>query len=202
MLALGPERINHFAHQVEIHYNTNGTQWPARGPDIWRHFKTVEVAFSIDDLGARFEYQRTNADWAVVLDTITSFQYLRDHMPNLRLQCCSTVNIFNVRYIDQLANWIAMQSFDFVYWNIMHDAWYFSIAALSATAKQAIAKHLNSAQTGYRKDFGGIVDFMMQGQSTDGVETCQQILKLDRRRDQNLAIVAPELAKLLNYVKA
>ena len=58
------------------------------------------------------------------------------------------------------------------------------------------------AQSGYKQDFEGIVDFMMQGQSTDGAETCQQILKLDRWRDQNLATVAPELAKLLNYVKA
>jgi MoaA/NifB/PqqE/SkfB family radical SAM enzyme len=51
------------AHQVEIHYNTNGTHFPERGPDIWRHFKTVEIAFSVDDIGARFEYQRTNAAW-------------------------------------------------------------------------------------------------------------------------------------------
>jgi hypothetical protein len=42
---------------------------------------------------------------------------------------------------------------------------------------------------------------MMQGQSTDGVETCQQILKLDRWRDQNLADVAPELAGMLGYSK-
>ncbi len=44
------------AGQVEIHYNTNGTQYPARGEAIWRHFKTVEIAFSIDDVGKRFEY--------------------------------------------------------------------------------------------------------------------------------------------------
>ena len=68
------------AGQVEIHYNTNGTLWPKRGPEIWQHFKTVEVAFSIDDVGKRFDYQRTNADWAVVLDNITSFQYLQSQI--------------------------------------------------------------------------------------------------------------------------
>jgi hypothetical protein len=127
---------------------------------------------------------------------------MRQEHKNIQLQCCSTVNIFNVRYIDQLAHWISVQGFDFVYWNVMHDAPYFSIAALPDSAKQAISEHLSTAQTGYRKDFEGIVDFMMQGQSTDGVETRQQILKLDCWRDQNLADVAPELAKLLNYVKA
>jgi len=189
------------AHRVEIHYNTNGTQWPARGPDIWRHFRTVEVAFSIDDIGERFEYQRTNADWAVVLDTITSFQLLRDQLPNLRLQCCSTVNIFNVRYIDQLAHWIALQRFDFVYWNMMHDAWYFSIAMLPNSAKAVISEHLRTADVPvqYREEFDRITDFMNNGASTDGFMTVMKIRDLDRKRQQNLRTVAPELAAILNY---
>jgi len=189
------------AHQVEIHYNTNGTQWPERGPDIWRHFRTVEVAFSIDDIGPRFEYQRTNADWAVVLDTITSFQYLRDQLPNLRLQCCSTVNVFNVRYIDQLAQWIALQQFDFVYWNIMHDAWYFSIATLPDSVKTDLILHLESADVPpqYTQEFDRICDFMRQGASTDGFMTVMKIRDLDRKRQQDLRKVAPELADILNY---
>ena len=190
------------AHQVEIHYNTNGTQWPADAEHIWKHFKTVEIAFSIDDLCERFEYQRTGAKWTDVQQNIELFRQLRRRYPNIQLQCCSTVNIFNVRYIDQLAHWISVQGFDFVYWNIMHDSWYFSISALPDTAKQVIADHLNNALTGYRKDFEGIVDFMMRGESTDGVEILKQIQKLDQRREQNLADVAPELAELLHYVKA
>ena len=190
------------AHQVEIHYNTNGTQWPANAEHIWRHFKTVEIAFSIDDLCERFEYQRTGAVWTDVQRNLNLFRDLKKRYQNIQLQCCSTVNIFNVRYIDQLAHWISVQGFDFVYWNIMHDAWYFSIAALPDTAKQAIADHLNNVLTGYKKDFTGIVDFMMRGTSTDGEEIRQQIQKLDQRREQDLATVAPELAELLNYVKA
>ena len=189
------------AHQVEIHYNTNGTQWPKRGPDIWRHFKTVEIAFSIDDIGERFEYQRTNADWAVVLDTITSFQYLRDQMPNIQLQCCSTVNVFNVRYIDQLAWWISLQKFDFVYWNIMHDAWYFSIATLPDTAKTAVTHHLkfNAAPAAYQRDINGVVDFMNGGASTDGFMTRMKIADLDRKRNQDFAAICPEMAQLIEY---
>jgi hypothetical protein len=187
------------AHQVEIHYNTNGTQWPADAEHIWKHFKTVEIAFSIDDLCERFEYQRTGAKWTDVQRNISLFRQLCQQYSNIQLQCCSTVNIFNVRYIDQLAHWISVQGFDFVYWNIMHDAWYFSIAALPDTAKQAIAKHLNSAQTGYKQDFAGIVDFMMQGQSTNGAETRKQIQNLDQRRNQNLKDVMPELAELIDY---
>jgi len=189
------------AHQVEIHYNTNGTQYPESAPEIWRHFKTVEIAFSIDDLGTRFEYQRTNAVWSEVEANIARFKTLRSEMPNIRLQCCSTVNVFNVRYIDQLAWWIAEQQFDFVYWNIMHDAWYFSIATLPDTVKQAIDSHLAAASipTKFIKDFQGIREFMNRGASTDGFMTKLKIRDLDRKRQQNLRTVAPEFAAIIDY---
>ena len=188
------------AHQVEIHYNTNGTQWP-NAEHIWKHFKTVEIAFSIDDLCERFEYQRSGASWADVQQNIKLFENLKKRHANVQLQCCSTVNIFNVRYIDQLAQWISVQGFDFVYWNIMQDPWHFSVAALPDTAKQAIADHLNTTliPAKYKEDFVGIVDFMMQGKSSDGQVTCQEIVKIDQWRDQNLATVAPELAELIGY---
>ena len=189
------------AHQVEIHYNTNGTHMPARAMDIWPHFKTVEVAFSIDDLGERFEYQRTNAKWAEVEDNIQQFKLLRDTMPNLQLQCCSTVNVFNVRYIDQLAHWIALQRFDFVYWNMMHDSWYFSIATLPDTAKASIAEHLRSADIPpeYCEEFDHIINFMLNGASTDGFMLRMKIADLDRKRNQNLREVESEFAALIDY---
>lgn len=191
------------AHQVEIHYNTNGTQWPERGPEIWKHFKTVEIAFSIDDLGARFEYQRSNAVWTEVEQNLTRFKLLRSQLTNIQLQCCSTVNIFNVRYIDQLSHWIVQQEFDFVYWNIMHDAWYFSIATLPDTAKSDLVAFLESADVPdqFREDFVGICEFMRKGASTDGFMTRMKIADLDRKRNQDFELVCPEMAMLLDYKK-
>jgi MoaA/NifB/PqqE/SkfB family radical SAM enzyme len=189
------------AHQVEIHYNTNGTQYPEQAIEIWRHFKTVEIAFSIDDLGSRFEYQRTNAVFAEVEQNLARFKLLREQYSNIRLQCCSTVNVFNVRYIDQLANWIAGQGFDFVYWNMMHDAWYFSIATLPESAKNDIILHLESANipSQWREEFDRICDFMRRGASTDGFMLRMKVRDLDRKRGQNLATVEPEFAALIDY---
>ena len=189
------------AHQVEIHYNTNGTQYPQDAIDIWKHFRTVEIAFSIDDLDQRFEYQRDNAQWANVERNIQLFKNLRAQHSNLRLQCCSTVNVFNVRYIDQLAWWIAGQEFDFVYWNMLHEAWYLSIASLPATAKQVIADHLGKAALPqqYREEFDRIIDFMQQGKPSDGSKLREEIAKLDQRRDQHITQVLPELAELIGY---
>jgi MoaA/NifB/PqqE/SkfB family radical SAM enzyme len=191
------------AHQVEIHYNTNGTQYPEKAIEIWRYFKTVEIAFSIDDLSQRFEYQRTNAAWTEVCDNLERFKQLRVQYPNIQLQCCSTVNVFNVHYIDQLAWWISKQNFDYVYWNIMHDAWYFSIATLPDAAKTAITHYLksNAVPERYQTDINGVIDFMNGGASTDGFMLRMKIADLDRKRNQDFAMVSPEMAKLIEYVK-
>ena len=191
------------AGQVEIHYNTNGTHYPEKAESIWRHFRTVEIAFSIDDVGERFEYQRTNARWSEVCENLDRFRDLKEIHSNIQLQICTTVNVFNVRYLGQVAHWLELnrESFSFVYWNVMHDAWYFSIACLPNTAKAEIAQYLDSVQTCYRDEFDRIRDFMTNGASTDGSMTCMKIADLDRKRNQNLWTVAPELAQLLNYEK-
>ena len=191
------------ADQVEIHYNTNGTQYPARGEKIWQHFKTVEIAFSIDDVGTRFEYQRSNANWLEVCANLDRFRDLKECHSNIVLQVCTTVNVFNVRYLDQVAQWIDQnkESFNFVYWNMMHDAWYFSIATLPDTAKAGITQHLRSADVPvqYRAEFDRIVDFMNTGASTDGFMLRMKIADLDRKRNQNMRDVAPEFADLIEY---
>jgi MoaA/NifB/PqqE/SkfB family radical SAM enzyme len=189
------------AHQVEIHYNTNGTQYPEHAEAIWRHFKHVEIAFSIDDVGARFEYQRTNAVWAEVIANIELFRQMRARNTNITLQVCCTVNVFNVYYLFTVANWIKEQGFDFVYWNMLHDAPWLSIAHLPAQSKMAVAEHLNSESfpDEYQEEIEKIVEFMYLGTSTDGKELIKNIKKLDSRRNESLKAVAPELAKILNY---
>jgi pyruvate-formate lyase-activating enzyme len=189
------------AGQIEIHYNTNGTQWPEGAEQIWRHFKTVEIAFSIDDVGARFEYQRSNAVWTQVIDNIGRFRQMRDRHANIQLQVCSTVNVFNVYYLEELAAWIDQQDFDFVYWNMMHEAYYFSINTLPELAKAAITKQLTQAQVSdrHRQEFDRIMDFMNSGVSLDGFILRMRIADLDRKRQQNLAAIEPEFAGLIEY---
>ena len=191
------------AGNIEIHYNTNGTHYPEDADAIWQHFKTVEIAFSIDDVGDRFEYQRTNASWKEVSRNIGWFRTLREHYSNIQLQVCTTVNVFNALYLEDVANWTAAQEFDFVYWNMMHEAYYFSISTLPDNVKLAIAKRLQNAQITdrTRQEFVQIIDFMNRGVSLDGNILRMKIADLDRKRNQDLSVVEPEFAKLINYVK-
>ena len=189
------------AHNIEIHYNTNGTQYPENAEDIWQYFKHVEIAVSIDDVGARFEYQRSNAVWSEVCANIERFRNMRERNLNMTMQVCCTVNVFNVLYLEDVATWINSQDFDFVYWNMMHDAYYFSIATLPEPAKLAIAKQLTQAQVNAhtRKEFNQIIDFMNAGTSLDGNILRMKVQDLDCKRNQNLAVVEPEFATLIEY---
>ena len=191
------------ADNIEIHYNTNGTQYPEDADAIWKHFKLVEIAFSIDDLSERFEYQRTNAVWKEVCRNIGWFRTLREQYTNIQLQVCSTVNVFNVLYLEELAQWIAQQNFDYVYWNMMHEAYYFSISTLPADAKSAITTKLQQAKVDSctQQEFAQIIDFMNRGVSLDGNILRMKIADLDRKRNQDLSVVESEFAKLINYVK-
>jgi hypothetical protein len=163
----------------------------------------VEIAISVDDVAERFEYQRTNAVWTEVLQNVAKFKQLRSHMPNIQLQCCITVNIFNVRYLRHVADWADYQGFDFVYWNMLHDAPHWSIATLPVSAKQAITAYLNNCRPPERflVEFARIRDFMNNGASTDGEALRHSIADLDRKRDQNFDRVCPEMAQLINYAK-
>ena len=189
------------AHQVEIHYNTNGTQYPDHAEQIWQHFKHVEIAFSIDDIEQRFEYQRTNAKWTEVCANIELFKQMRARNQNITLQVCCTINVFNVLYLADAAHWIAQQDFDYVYWNMLHDAPWLSIAHLPAQAKMSIARHVEQQAfpPEFQEEIKKIIEFMYLGVSTDGEELKKNIKQLDSRRAESLQLVAPNLAKILNY---
>ena len=189
------------ANQVEIHYNTNGTQWPDHAEEIWRHFKHVEIAFSIDDIGQRFEYQRTNAIWTEVNNNLQKFYALRERNKNITLQVCSTVNVFNVMYLEDLANWIDSEQFDFIYWNMLHEAWYLSIGTMPDKAKEIAKQRLRDAAVSdrHRAEFDRMIEFIDRGASMDGQILRMKIEDLDFKRKQNLRDFLPELANAIDY---
>jgi len=186
---------------IEIHYNTNGTIYPDHADAIWQHFKLVEIAFSIDDVDSRFEYQRSGANWQEVQRNIGLFAKMRQQLGNIQLQVCTTVNVFNVLYLETVANWIDQQNFDFVYWNMLHEAPYLSIANLPLQVKQAATNKLQLANVSpaHKKEFERMISFMQRGVSSDQQQLIATIQRLDLRRNESLRAVQPELADLLNY---
>ena len=126
---------------------------------------------------------------------------MRERNKNITLQVCSTVNVFNVMYLEDLANWIDSQSFDFVYWNMLHEAWYLSIGTLPEKAKAVAKQRLQTAKVSnrHRAEFDRMIEFIDRGASIDGQVLRMKIEDLDFKRKQNLRDFLPELADAIDY---
>jgi len=91
--------------RVHINYNTNGTVLPSnRLLALWEQFKIVQLDFSIDDIGERFEYQRFPASW----DKVTAnLQWFIDHSPvNCMFAVNTSVGLLNHANLDNLNHWL------------------------------------------------------------------------------------------------
>jgi MoaA/NifB/PqqE/SkfB family radical SAM enzyme len=188
-----------YANNIEIHYNTNTTTLPKRGLDLWPNFKLVEVAFSIDDVGDRFEYQRYGAKWEVAQKNLETFRKLRKECKNIKLQLCLTINVQNVYYLDDLIKWAIMQRFDYIYFNMLHDIWYFNIKNLNQRAKDMVTAKYANIKLPYQEEFDRMVTFMNQGEGSD----CSNLIKIlkqsDLQRKQHFKDYHPEMAEAIGY---
>jgi MoaA/NifB/PqqE/SkfB family radical SAM enzyme len=89
---------------VHVHYNTNGTKRVSQEVlDLWAECQLVELYFSIDDIGPRFNYQRTGADWDEVVGNL---QWYKANMPTnhmFKINC--TWGYLNLFYLNELVSW-------------------------------------------------------------------------------------------------
>jgi len=91
---------------VHINYNTNGTILPSEELlRIWKQFKLIQIDFSIDDIGDRFEYQRYPAKWNQVSENL---QWYIDKAPvNCMFAVNTTVSILNQDNLINLNQWLS-----------------------------------------------------------------------------------------------
>ena len=148
------------AKNIDIHYNTNGTSLPATGIELWPHFRHVEITFSIDDTGERFEYQRFGARWKDVDQNVRRAMNIGE---NISLQICTTFNVQNAYYWPETAQWIEDVGVKDVHLNILHEPPQFCLRNISQEAKEVIAAQMRKATASWPHSVEGIIGFMMLG---------------------------------------
>lgn len=89
---------------VRVFYNTNATVRVTKEVlELWSRCKLIELYFSIDDVGSRFEYQRTGAKWDQVVENINWYQ---DNMPHNHMFNINCVwGYLNLFYLTELDDW-------------------------------------------------------------------------------------------------
>ena len=184
-----------------LFYNTNGTVFPEGAEELWKNFARVEIAFSIDGLGKRFELERSGARWEEVNANIQRFREMKTRLSNIELQVNPTVSIQNVYYLEELCAWIAEQNFDHENFGLVHEAAYLSIGTMPPEVKELVINKLRSGQfiDRHRREIDQIIDFITNAESKDGIRFREEMKHLDSIRGENFAETHPEIAKVMNY---
>ncbi len=187
-----------YSKNIEIHYNTNGTVFP-ESAELWSNFKHVEIAFSIDNVGVRFEYERYGADWELVQENIVKFTDMRSN--KISTQLCTTMNVQNVYYLPELCDWISTQTFDHVFFNMLHDPWRMCINRMTKPAQELVIDRLTTYEfnSKYRAEILRIIQFIKNGEGSDGQEFLRKMQTTDAYRKQSFLDTHKEIAKAMGY---
>ena len=183
-----------YAKKQDIHYNTNGTMLPPRKVfDLWRKFKRVEIAFSIDDVGEQFEYQRHPAKWREVNYNLGEFKKYQTQ--NMEFQICSTVNIFNIFSLAKLNLWVRNFRPEFFYVNTLFEPECFNIQTLPKQVKNIVNSRYSEL-----KDFQPTLSYMNNADRfSPEIEEARRkrILLADGFRNEKFNEAFPTLNNLL-----
>lgn len=189
-------------HHIDIHYNTNATQPPTRLIPLLDKLGRVDIAYSIDNVGDRFEYERYGANWEEANRIIDATHRLQSVYKNITTQLCFTINIQNVYYLDELLDWADTKEFGDIYFNMMHSPDHMSIQRMTPAAKELVLNKLKTtfwSTDQYQQEIEGIIKFIELGAGSDGTEFLTKMQRTDAHRRQNFRDTHPEIAQAMGY---
>ena len=198
--------------RVRLVYNTNLTELKFKKQsvlDLWKHFPTICVAASLDDMGDRAAIIRSGTDWAQVEQNIRD---LKRECPHIDFMISPTLSIMNIWNFTRFHRYMVESGFiqakDFNL-NILQGPDNYRIdmlpQAIKLQFKQEFEDHIAWLQD---KDpihraiggFEGAITFMM---ATDNSHLLprfwETVNDLDWSRSESLLSVVPELEAIIEY---
>ncbi len=186
------------AKDITLSYNTNGSIYPKQHMDLLKEFKDVQVFFSIDGVGERFNYIRHPQQFDEVIENYWKFK----NTNFIRTNVFYTVSIFNVMYMDELLKYDAEHNIDGeIHFNMVYVPQHISPKALPKNIKKVITEKFRGNND---PRIQSTLNFMNQ-EHYDGYmdEFVRQTSFSDKYRDESLADTFPELWKYMEpYFKA
>ena len=180
------------AKDISLSYNTNGSIFPEQHIDLLSQFKDVQVLFSIDGVGERFNYIRHPGKFEDVMENYYKFR----SVPKIRTNIFYTVSLFNIMYMDELLEYQKENDIETeIHFNMVYVPHHISPKALPETAKKAITEKFKD-HTDHR--IQSTLNFMNQ-EDYDGYldELVRQVQFSDKYRDESIAKTFPELYQYL-----
>jgi len=129
-----------FAKNIILYFNTNGTQIPKKEiAEMFKHFKQIEINFSIDGIKNHYEYIRHPAKWSNLLSTIEWVKNFEQNN-NLIWGIVTTVSNLNIFYLDKILEEFDQWNKTNVFLNILENPAYYCIKNLPESIKEKITK--------------------------------------------------------------
>ena len=105
---------NGVADRITLEINTNASVYPQHNIiKIIENFRAVQILLSVDNIGPRFEIER-GGKWNTVLENIEKFATLQS--ATLKITLAVTVNLQNVLYLDDVAQFAQFLSVPILWW--------------------------------------------------------------------------------------
>lgn len=188
---------------------TNATVVDERILDLLPAFKAVGLTLSIDDIGARFEYERAPGRWTDAEAIIDRYAAMQSRSVQVSINC--SVSPFNVLYLPELVAWLQGRTGPAIHLNLnlVHYPRHYCVQVLPQPVKDAVAARLQDELLGRGRgcpryiatQVREVVDFMDGGDATADADEWEQSLAVTRRRDdirgERFDATFPELAALL-----
>jgi Radical SAM superfamily/Iron-sulfur cluster-binding domain len=188
------------ASDISLHYNTNGTVFNMEYVELWKHFKMVEIALSIDDIEDRLEYERHGTGWSQIEKNLDDFINVRSD--NIKVELHSSINIQNVYYLPELIEWSKKKNFDYVHFSSVVKPSFLNVSNVTERARALILNKLTKYQPSneyHQSLILKFVDSLKNANCSDGKEFCKKMKELDTLRNESFSKVFPEVATAMGY---
>jgi sulfatase maturation enzyme AslB (radical SAM superfamily) len=181
-----------YADKIRLHYNSNGSIWPGHLIPLWPHFKHVDIHFSIDSIGEKFELER-GGSWSTVELNIRRLIDLK--LPNLSISIMPSVNIMNVYYLNDVYSWASQLGLP-VRLNYVREPAALSIENLTEKSKELIISLYQDSQ---QPDLRNIAQMVQNSVASNGNDFQKLIKEYDHMRLEDFTVTHSEIASAMGY---
>ena len=180
------------AENIKLHFNTNGSIYPAGIIDNLLKFQGVDIALSIDNIGKRFELER-GGNWAEVEENILKFMQLRSD--KIRAYIMPTINIQNIYYVDNLLDWAENIGIDVVP-NFLDAPEWLNIDYMTLEARQLVFDKYHLSKNPLLNKLARRVN---ESTGSDGKKFFQEMKRFDELRNEKFSETHSEIAHAMGY---
>ena len=179
---------------VILWYHSNGTiKVSDKVLKLWENFKMVDIYFSIDDIGARMEYQRWPVKWKNLAENLLWYQNNIPHNAMMNIE--RTVGVLSAYWTDELDAWAEQHLQKTIYGDKIRINYHtcfgpYRLDAVTSEYKEDLLKKLPTNSWAY-KTFKNLET----DQDSHINEMLTMLNKQDQYRNLNWRTVYPEFDK-------